>query len=101
LKNGINQLGKIGPGTIEGGVLDYRDIKLRYEKRLKKIFHPQAQVPYLYGNGVFITYDDPLSVYLKTLYSIEKELGGVAIWEISGDTMDNDLLKIINDLSSY
>ena len=92
--NGLNQTGSIGPGTVEGGVLDYKDIKNRFEKRLKKFFHPKAQAAWLYGGGIFVTYDDPLSVFLKSLYVVQEDLGGVAIWELSCD--GGELLSVIN-----
>ena len=93
-KNGLDQPGSLGPGTIEGGILDYKDIKNRFEKRLKKFFHPKAQSTWLYGNGIFITYDDPLSVFLKSLYVVQEDLGGVAIWELSCD--GGELLSVID-----
>ncbi len=75
----------LGPGTKEAGVLDYSDIVNRFEPLLEKHFHPVAQVPWLYGDGVFITYDDPNSAALKALYVLTHDLAGVAIWEISCD----------------
>ncbi len=88
-----------GPGTKEAGVLDYSDIVNRFEPRMRKFFHPIAQVPWLYGDGIFITYDDPHSASLKALYALEKGLGGVAIWELSCDLPgSNSLLKSVYDI---
>ncbi len=84
--SGLFQKAKgVGPGTKEAGILDYSDIVNRFEPKMKKYFHPIAQVPWLYGDGIFITYDDPHPVSLKALYSLEKDLAGVAIWELSCD----------------
>ncbi len=98
--NGLFQKAKgPGPGTIESGVLDYSDIVNRFEPRMRKFFHPVAQVPWLYGDNVFITYDDPHSASLKALYALEKNLAGVVIWELSCDLPgSNSLLKSLSDI---
>ncbi len=98
--DGLNQPFRgLGPGTIEGGILDYKDIVNRYEKRLEKHFHPIAQVPWLYGNGIFITYEDRLSASVKALYVLENDLAGVAIWELSCDTEDErSLLRTLSSI---
>lgn len=51
----------------------------------------QAQVPYLTGlNGLqtFVSYDDTLSVRLKSEFAVEHDLRGVIIWEITGDYIE-------------
>lgn len=78
-----------GPGSFEAGVLDYKDIKANYLTNGKyQVCHDDiAQVPYLYNpvDRVFISYDDPESIGVKTSYAVEKRLGGVMFWEFSGD----------------
>ncbi len=91
---------ELGPGSVESGVLDYKHIVNVYEKRLRKHFHPLYQAPWLYGGGVFITYDDVTSVSLKALYVLEKGLRGVAVWELSSDSTarERSLLEFLSDI---
>ncbi len=51
-----------------------------------EFLHPDAQVPYLFGNNTLITYEDPQSIAAKA--SLAKSLGiaGVGAWELSYDT---------------
>ncbi|MBU4200864.1 MAG: hypothetical protein KKE37_12590 [Verrucomicrobia bacterium] len=48
-----------------------------------------AQAPFVYApalnNGMFITYDDPESIQGKVSFVREHHLGGIMIWELSGD----------------
>ncbi|HCC70486.1 MAG TPA: chitinase, partial [Bacteroidales bacterium] len=58
----------------------------------------KALAPYLFSteDSIFITYDDTVSVRLKTEYAIEKGLGGIMFWEQSQDTKEkNSLLDAI------
>lgn len=47
-----------------------------------------ALVPYLYNQNTrqFISYDDEESINLKVNYALQRELGGVMIWELSEDS---------------
>ncbi|HPF52121.1 MAG TPA: glycoside hydrolase family 18 protein [Draconibacterium sp.] len=57
-----------------------------------------AKAPYLYNpaDSIFITYDDPESVALKTRFVIDQHLGGIMFWELGGDTVqENGLLDAI------
>ncbi len=49
-----------------------------------------AKVPYLYNadQKKFISYDDSESIRLKVNYALERNLGGVMIWELSEDSRD-------------
>ena len=57
-----------------------------------------AQAPYIYNaeKGLFITYDDSLSISGKTKYGLENELGGIMFWQLSGDRPDG-LLDVKDD----
>lgn len=58
-----------------------------------------AKAPYLYSakDSIFISYDDPKSVALKTKYAIDNTLGGIMFWQLGGDTTDkNGLLEAIH-----
>lgn len=47
--------------------------------------HPEAKVPVISGNGVFISYEDAQSVAAKAALARERGLGGVGFWELSHD----------------
>jgi chitinase len=57
----------------------------------------RAQAPYLWNatSRVFISYDDPQSIAVKTRYVLQHRLGGVMFWELSEDRND-ELLDVIN-----
>lgn len=54
---------------------------------------PVSQTPWLFDGDAFWTFDDPISVQAKAAYAVEHNLGGVMIWELSGDTTEATLLK--------
>lgn len=47
-----------------------------------------AQVPWLSGNGVFVSYDDEHSIALKANYINTVGARGAIIWEITGDYLE-------------
>jgi chitinase len=57
-----------------------------------------TQAPYRYSatKKIFATFDDPRSIALKTQYAIQKKLGGIMFWELSGDIDNNGLLDAID-----
>lgn len=46
-----------------------------------------ASVPYLYNaeKKIFVSYEDPESIGLKSRYVLDHKLGGVMFWDYSGD----------------
>lgn len=56
---------------------------------------PVSLAPWVYDGNNFLTFDDPASLRAKTAYADEKQLGGVMIWELSGDTTEGILLKAL------
>lgn len=64
----------------------------------KNFFHTGAQVPYLYGDGKFISYDNPASVAKKAEYAAAKGLKGVSAWELSFDRTAALLTAAYNNL---
>jgi chitinase len=54
---------------------------------------PHSQAPWLYDGETFWTFEDPVSVRYKASYAATEHLGGVMIWELSGDTTDGELLS--------
>lgn len=51
----------------------------------RQLRHAEARVPYLYGNGSFLSYDDPQSIAEKAALARELDLLGVGFWELSQD----------------
>ena len=56
---------------------------------------PLSQAPWLFDGQTFWTYEDRVSVRYKVSYSRHQHLGGVMIWELSGDTADAELLTTV------
>lgn len=87
-----------GPGTWENGVLDYHDIVARFMGAGYTLHRdPTALVPWLFnaGTGVFITFDDPISLAHKRDLVDARGLGGVMIWDMTSDTQDDALLDAV------
>lgn len=57
-----------------------------------------AKAPYSYNASkkLFATYDDSLSVDLKTKYALDKGLNGIMFWELTLDKPKNGLLEAID-----
>jgi chitinase len=62
-----------------------------------RYWDPIAKAPYLYNakDSIFITYDDTMSVRLKTKYAAELGLGGIMFWQLSADAPENGLVDAI------
>ncbi|MDV5140533.1 glycosyl hydrolase family 18 protein [Chimaeribacter arupi] len=63
----------------------------------------ESRVPYLYNAATkeFLTYDDPQSVREKVDFINNEGYGGAIIWDLSGDTPDHELGKIVKDVKEY
>lgn len=82
----------LAEGTFERGVYDYKDL-------VQKINDPasgwtvywddDAQAAYAYNQteGVFSTLETPASLALKSQWAQSKGLGGVMLWDMSGDVV--------------
>ena len=78
----------------------YHNIRKNYENDVnyKRYWDSTAKAPFLYSakDSVFITYDDTVSVKLKTEYAKKNNLGGIMFWELGNDTKEeNSLLHAI------
>jgi chitinase len=62
-----------------------------------RYWDPIAKAPWLYcaKDSVFITYDDTMSVRLKTKYAAELGLGGIMFWQLGADAKENGLVDAI------
>jgi chitinase len=87
VNNGIFQVGRAVRGdqpynyirTLAASFSAYRD--------------ERSQAPWLFDGQTFWTYEDPTSVRYKVSYARHQQIGGVMIWELSGDTTDAELLR--------
>jgi chitinase len=86
VNNGIFQVGR----GVQG------DQPYRYIRTLAAPFSAyrdeRLQAPWLFDGQTFWTYEDPTSVRYKVSYALHQHVGGVMIWELSGDTTDAELL---------
>lgn len=57
----------------------------------------KAMAPYLYHptDSVFITYEDTVSIRLKTRYAIDLGLGGIMFWQLGSDAKEDGLVDAI------
>ena len=82
----------------------YHQIREEFEGKngFKRHWDPVAKAPFLYNpaDSIFISYDDTVSVKLKTKYALDKNLGGIMFWELGNDTKEeNGLLDKIYEAS--
>lgn len=73
------------------------DNMLRDDHNNKRYWDETSKAPYLFNatDGIFITYDDPESIALKTNYALQNKLGGIMFWQLSQDNSKNDLVNSI------
>lgn len=104
--NGLRQTATgAGPGTFEGGVMEFYDIERLLAQQpnvYKRYWDPTGQVPWVYAptvsGGAFITYDDRESMGIKADYIKQNDLRGVMFWELSGDRRDaQGLLPLLHE----
>ena len=78
------------PGTYESGIDDYAVLAQRCP--------PTGTVggtAYAFCPGQWWSYDTPATAADKARYARDQGLGGVFVWELSGDTPDGDLISAI------
>jgi chitinase len=92
--NGVNQ-----PYGHYEGEHSYTDLVEHFIGKggFERYWDNRAQAPYLWNatSRVFISYDDPQSIAVKSRYVSQHRLGGVMFWELSEDRND-ELLDTIN-----
>jgi chitinase len=93
--NGLYQLNN---GHWRGGGR-YSAIREKFEDKNGFVRHwdPIAKAPYLYNakDSIFISYEDTMSIRLKTKYAANTGLGGIMFWSLNGDTDKDGLLDAI------
>jgi chitinase len=94
--NGLYQ--PAGEGWTGNG--RYYALRSGYEDKngFSRYWDETALAPFLYNppDSIFITYEDTLSVRLKTEYAIRNRLGGIMFWELGGDVSEDGLLAAIH-----
>lgn len=75
---------------------DWRVIreKLLTDPQWEQHWHPVAQTPWLFHRGerVFVSYEDPRSIAIRSGFAKEQGLRGVFMWELTGDDDQHSLL---------
>jgi len=57
---------------------------------------PISNAPWIYDGNNFLTFEDAFSLRAKNTFAHTQGLGGVMIWELSGDTGDAQLLRVLS-----
>ncbi|MFC3880345.1 glycoside hydrolase family 18 protein [Algoriphagus namhaensis] len=90
--NGLYQLS----GRMHIGWMAYHQIREKYEQdsNFERFWDEKAKAPFMYNaqEGLFVSYDDTVSVALKTKYTMDKGLGGIMFWELGNDTKEEGSL---------
>jgi chitinase len=84
--------GLFQPGTPVGDGSGYNAI-VPLESSYTKYRDPTTKAPWLYNGASFWTYDDATSLDFKMEYAHKKKLGGLMVWDLSGDMPNGELLK--------
>ena len=97
--NGLYQPGSVASGVSESGFNDYKEFPALMKSGYKYNWDNEAMAPYLYSSkdSTFWTFDDPVSVALKTRFTYSHNLRGLMFWEISGDDSVGTLVNTIYD----
>ena len=92
----INQKASDNGAAPWVGAIRYHRIGEAMRSGFRRYWEPNAGVPWLYDprRRIWITYDDVESLRLKSNLVREHKLGGMMIWELSGD--DGTLLPAIH-----
>lgn len=91
-----------GAAAAGGGTLNYSDLKTLTGFTPYRDPHSLAFSIYNPTTGVFWSYDDPATIWIKLLYAKFKApggLGGSMFWELSGDDANGTLVRTIYDAS--
>ncbi|PWL40357.1 chitinase [Flagellimonas aquimarina] len=100
MNDGLYQLNK----GAHIGWSGYSQIRKEFEasENYTRYWDSIAKAPYIYSakDSIFISYDDSVSVRLKTEYALKKKLGGIMFWQLGNDTKEkSSLLKAMYDAS--
>ncbi|WP_245189353.1 glycoside hydrolase family 18 protein [Lunatimonas salinarum] len=93
--NGLFQ-GNRGPWPGRGSYAAIRET-MEGKGGFERHWDEKALAPYLYHprDSVFITYEDTVSIRLKTRYAVDEGLGGIMFWQLGSDAKEDGLLDAI------
>lgn len=93
--NGLYQTARAG-WTGRGS---YAEIRKNFENKGGFVRHwdTVAKAPFLYNSAdsIFITYEDTVSIKLKTRYVKDSGMGGIMFWQLGSDAEENGLVDAI------
>ena len=92
--HGLNAKGD----PVRGNLNQSTAVTLLANPAAKLYRDPVSLSPWVYDGNNFLTFDDPASLQAKTAYVNEQHLGGVMIWELSGDTTESILLRALGQM---
>lgn len=77
---------------IHIGWYAYHEIRSKYEtdSSFVRYWDEHAKAHYMYqaADSLLVSYDDTVSVALKTRFAMDKQLGGIMFWELGNDTKE-------------
>ncbi|XP_069998754.1 uncharacterized protein [Penaeus vannamei] len=82
-----------GPYTKEEGFLGYNEIcetQTTEGGQWTLIWQKSHQVPYMYKDNMWISYDDTMSVGLKVAFAQKLGLGGIMVWSVDTDDFNGN-----------
>ena len=93
--NGLYQLNK-GVWPVRARYANIRE-SMEDKNGFVRYWDDIAKAPYLYNasDSVFISYEDTVSISLKTRYVIDKGMGGIMFWQLVGDAEKDGLVDAI------
>lgn len=80
-----------GPAKSGGGYRELKNLPAGADRK----YYATPVTCTVWSNGVFWSYDCPDSLRAKMTYIKQHQLGGVMFWELSHDTADLELLRIL------
>jgi chitinase len=93
---GWTQVPEVANGVFQEGTPVRGDRPYRYIQSLiagSSVYRdPISSTPWLFDGDAFWTFDDATSIGAKAAYAREHKLGGLMIWELSGDEPQGTLL---------
>lgn len=84
--------GNLGQSTVTALLIATPDAKLYRD--------PVSHAPWIYDGDNFLTFEDAVSLAAKAAFAGERKLGGMMIWELSGDTGDAQMLRSLRTVSA-
>lgn len=96
LNKGLYRPGRFYRGISYAHLYD----SIATQKGFRQYWDTVAQAPYAFNpeRKMLVTYDNPVSIALKTEYAFNRKLGGIMFWQLADDKLSNGLLQAIADI---